>query len=157
MGTKEEMKANILEEIVVAKKAARPMTGTEDLLNAMSNEDAKPEIKKAHKTRWQRIVVACCCIVAVGAAGKGFLFLHTEVGAVQSAIGLAVKDLGTLKAQLATTDTKERLAAATAEVEGLKAANTRLRAEVKEIRDTLEALKARKNNVGPAQARPKRR
>lgn len=155
MGNKEEIKANILEEVVREKNAsAGHMTGAKDLLSAMgaaSNQDATPETKKPCKIPWQQILVACCCILAITAAGIGFLYLDTKISAVQSAVGAVVKDLNTLKSQVITTDTKEQLAAVTAEVEHLKATNTRLQTEVKEIRDTLEALKARKNNVVPAQ------
>jgi cell division protein FtsB len=95
--------------------------------------------------------MACCCIFAIAAAGIGFLYLDAKISAVQSAVGSAVKDLSTLKARMTAPDTKEQLAAVTAEVEHLKATNTQLRAEVKKIRDTLEVLKARKNNVVSAQ------
>ena len=149
---KEESKPTVLEGFVRAKNAsARHMTGTEDLLSAMSaksNQDATPETKKPRNIRWQWILVACCCILAIAAAVKAFLYLDTKISA-------AVKELSALEAQLATTDTKGQLAAVTAEMKELKATNTQLRAEVKEIRDALEALKARKNNVVPAQ--PKRR
>ncbi len=43
---------------------------------------------------------------------------------------------------MTTPGTKEQRAAVTAEVERLKATKTQLRAEVKKIRDPLEALKA---------------
>ena len=148
MGNKEEIKANILEEVAREKNAsAGHMTGAKDLLSAMgavSNQDATPETKKPHKIRWQQILVACCCLLAIAAAGIGFLYLDTKINAV-------AKDLNTPKAHVIATDTKKQLAAVTAEVEHLKATNTQLRAEVKNIRDTLEALKARKNNVVPAQ------
>ena len=151
MGNKEEIKANTFEKVLMAKKAsARNMTGTEDLLSAMStvsNQDATPETEKAHKARWRQIFVACCCILAIAAAVKAFLYLDTEISAV-------VKELNMVEAQAAMTNTKEQLAV-TAEMKDLKATITQLRAEVNEIRDTLEALKARKNNVVPAQ--PKRR
>ncbi|HME44252.1 MAG TPA: hypothetical protein VKF36_14265 [Syntrophorhabdales bacterium] len=157
MGNKEDIKANTFEKILMAKKAsARNMTGTEDLLSAMSatsNQDTEAETekpRKAHKTRWLQILVACCCILIIAAAGIDFLYVNSEISAVQSAVGSAVKDLDTLKAQLAVTDVRKQLTAVTAEVEDLKATNTQLRAEVKEMRDTLEALKARKNGVVPA-------
>jgi len=152
MGNKEEIKANTFEKVLMAKKAAaRNMSGAEDLLSAMgvtSNQDATPEIKTPHKTHWQQIFTVCCCILVIAAAAKAFLYLNAEISAV-------VKELSALEARLATTDTKGQLAAVTAEMKDLKATNTHLQAEVNEIRDTLEALKARKNNVVPAQ--PKRR
>ncbi len=150
MGNKEEIKANTFEKVLMAKKAAaRNMTGAEDLLSAMSatsNQDATPETEKphkSHKTYWRQILLACCCVLAIAAAVKGFLYLDTEISAV-------VKELGALEARLATTDTKGQLAAVTAEMKDLKATNTHLQAEVNEIRDTLEVLKAKKNNVVPA-------
>jgi len=154
MGNKEEIKANTFEKVILEKNAsARNITGAEDLLSAMGNEHIKSDTKKPRKTRWQwqQIFIACCCIFAIAAAGIGFLYLDAKISAVQSAVGSAVKDLSTLKARMTAPDTKEQLAAVTAEVEHLKATNTQLRAEVKKIRDTLEVLKARKNNVVSAQ------
>jgi hypothetical protein len=148
MGDKEEIKSNILDEVVGEKNAsATHKTGAEDLLSAMSamsNEDVKPEIKKPHKTRWQPIFIACCCLLAIVAAGLGFLHLDTKINAV-------VKDLSTMKAHVTAPDTKGQLAAVTAEMRDLKVANAQLRAEVKKIRDTVEASKARKEAVAPAQ------
>jgi cell division protein FtsB len=154
MGNKEEIKANSFEKVLMAKKAsARDMTGAEDLLSAMGNEDIKSDTKKPHKTRWQRqqILVACCCLLAIAAAGIGFLYLDTKINAVQSSVGSAVKDLNTLKAQVTAADTREQLAAVTAEMEDLRATNTQLRDEVERLREAFETSKARKNNVVPAQ------
>ena len=129
----------------------RHLTGTEELLSAMSNQEVKPEKKRSYKILVQYILMAFCSILAVAAVGKGFLYLDNEVSTVQSAVGSAVKDLNTLKAQVTATDTKEEIAAANAEIEDLRATNTQLRAEVKEIRDTLETLKAKKTTVALAQ------
>ncbi len=151
MGNKEGIKANILEGFVRAKKASPTnVTGVKDLLSVMSavnNQDATPETKKPRNIRWQWILVACCCILVIAAAVQAFLYLDTKIGAVG-------KELNMVEAQAAMANTKEQVAV-TAEVKDLRAANAQLRAEVKEIRDTLEALKARKNNVVPPQ--PKRR
>ncbi len=49
--------------------------------------------------------------------------------------------------QVTAADTKEQLAAVTAEMEDLKATNTQLRAEVEQIREAFESLKAKKKNV----------
>ncbi len=150
MGDKEEIKPNVLEKVVSEKNAsAGHMTGAKDLLSAMSavsNQDATSETKKPHKTRWQQIFIACCCILAIAAAGKGFFYLDIKINAV-------AKDINTVKARVTAPDTKEQFAAVTAEVEDLKATNTQLRTEVKKIRDTLEALRARKNNVVSAPQR----
>ena len=154
MGNKEEIKANSFEKVLMAKKAsARDMTGAEDLLSAMGNEDIKSDTKKPRKTRWQwqQIFIACCCIFAIAAAGIGFLYLDTKINAVQSSVGSAVKDLNTLKAQVTAADTREQLAAVTAEMEDLKTTNTQLRDEVERLREAFETSKARKNNVVPAQ------
>ena len=149
MGDKEEIKSNIPEGVVREKDTSeRNLTGAKDLLSAMgatSNEDAKPQAKKPYKIRWPQFLLACCCLLAITAVIKGFLYLDNEITAV-------AKDLSTLKARMtAAPDTKEQLAAVTAEIEHLKTTNTQLRAEVKKIRDTLEAAKTRKNNVVPAQ------
>lgn len=147
---KEGSKPTVLEAFVMAKKAsARNMTGTEDLLSAMSatsNQDTEPETekpRKAHKTHWREILVACCCILAIAAGVNAFLYLDTKISA-------AVKELSALEAQLATTDAKGQLATVTAEMKELKATNAQLRAEVGQIREAFEALKA-KNNAVPAQ------
>ena len=136
---------------MVKSASARHLTGTEELLSAMSNEDVRPESKKSHGALWQYIVMACCFILVIAAAGKGFLYLDNEIGTVQSAVGSVVKDFNTLKAQVTAADTREQIAAANAEIEDLRVTNAQLRAEVKEIRDTLETVKARKNNASPAQ------
>jgi hypothetical protein len=130
--------------------SARRMTGTEELLTIMSKEEVKPEIKKPGKIHWLPIVMACCCILAIAAAGKGFLYLDTEIGTVQSDVRSAVKGLNTLKVQVTAADPKERLAAVTTEIEDLKATNMQLRAEVEQIREVVETWRARKNVV-PAQ------
>jgi septal ring factor EnvC (AmiA/AmiB activator) len=135
-------------------------TRAEELLSAMnnqeakpdmSNEEAKPEKKRSYKIPLQNILVACCGILAIAAAGKGFLYLDNGISTVESAVGSAVKDLNTLKAQVTAADTKEQLATVTAEAKDLKTTNTQLRAEVEQIRDTLEALKVKKNNIVSAQ------
>jgi septal ring factor EnvC (AmiA/AmiB activator) len=135
-------------------------TRAEELLSAMSNQEmkpdisdqeAKPEKKRSHKIPLQNILVTCCGILAIAAAGKGFLYLDNGISTVESAVGSAVKDLNTLKAQVTAADTKEQLATVTAEAKDLKTTNTQLRAEVEQIRDTLEALKVKKNNIVSAQ------
>jgi septal ring factor EnvC (AmiA/AmiB activator) len=135
-------------------------TRAEELLSAMnnqeakpdmSNEEAKPEKKRSYKIPLQNILVTCCGILAIAAAGKGFLYLDNGISTVESAVGSAVKDLNTLKAQVTAADTKEQLATVTAEAKDLKTTNTQLRAEVEQIRDTLEALKVKKNNIVSAQ------
>jgi len=152
MGNKEEIKANTFEKVLMAKKAsATNMTGVKELLSAMSvvsNQDATPETeepRKAHKTYWLQILMACCCILVIAAAVQAFLYLDTKIGAVG-------KELNTVETQAAMANTKEQLAV-TAEIKDLKAANTQLRAELRETREALETLKARKNNVVPAQQR----
>ncbi len=131
--------------------SVRHLTGTEELLSAMSNQEVKPEKKRSYKIFLQYILMAFCSILAVAAVGKGFLYLDNEVSTVQSAVGSAVKDLNTLKAQVTATDTKEEIASTNAEIQDLRATNTQLRAEVKEIRDTLEALKVKRTTVALAQ------
>ena len=131
--------------------SARRMTGTEELLSVMSNEELNPETKKSHKSRWQQIFMTCICVFTIAAAAKGFLYVDTEIGTVQYAVASAVKDLNTLKAQVTATDTKEELATVTAEVENLKVTNTQLRAEVREIREAFDTFKTRKGNVVPTQ------
>ena len=111
----------------------------------MGNQEVEPEKKRSYKILLQNILVTCCGILAIAAVGKGFFYLDNEITAV-------ARDLNALKAGMtAAPDTKEQLAAVTAEVEHLKTTNTQLRAEVKKIRDTLEASKTKKNNVVPAQ------
>ena len=142
MGDKEDVKPNVLEGFVSEKNApVGHMTGAKDLLSAMStvsNQNATPETKKPSKTRRQQIFIACCCILAMAV----FLYLDLKINAV-------AKDINTLKARVIAPDTTERFAAVTAEMKDLKATNAQLHAEVKKIRDTLEALKAKKENVAP--------
>jgi len=131
--------------------STRYMTRAEELLSAMSDEEVRPETKKPHKAHWQQIFMACCCLLLIAAAGKGFLYLDTEISTVQSDVGSAVKDLNTLQAEVTAASTKEEITTATAEIEDLKVTNTQLRAEVEQLREALEMSKARNNNVVSAQ------
>jgi hypothetical protein len=67
----------------------------------------------------QQIFIACCCILAIAAAGKGFFYLDIKINAV-------VKDINTLKARVTAPDTREQFAAVTAEMKDLKATNAQL-------------------------------
>ena len=127
--------------------STRYMTRAEDLLSAMSDEEVKPETKTPHKAHWQQIFMACCCLLVIAAATKGFLYLDTEISMVQSDVGSTVKDLNTLQAEVTAARTKEEIAAATSEIEDLKATNTQLRAEVEQLREAFETSKAKKNVV----------
>ncbi len=135
-------------------------TRAEELLSAMGNQEvkpdtgdqeAKPEKKRFYKVLLQNILVTCCGILAIAAAGKGFLYLDNGISTVESAVGSAVKDLNAFKAQVTAADTREQLAAVTAEVGDLKTTNTQLRAEVEQLREAFETSKAKKNNIVPAQ------
>jgi len=152
MGNNEENKPNnVLTELTKAKSAmARNMTGPQDLLSAMNTADRQapmPEIKKRYGIRWQQILVTCACILAIALGVKAFFYLDDKVGAV-------AKEISTVEAQAAGVNTKG-YAAITAEIKDLKAANAQLQAQLREIRDTVEMLKAKKNNV--VAAPPKRR
>ena len=66
-------------------------TRAEELLSAMGNQEvkpdtgdqeAKPEKKRFYKILLQNILVTCCGILAIAAAGKGFLYLDTEISTV---------------------------------------------------------------------------
>lgn len=129
----------------------RHLANAGGLLTIMGKEEVKPEAKKPHKIPWLPIVMACCCILALTAAGKGFRYLDTQIGTVQSATRSTVKDLNALRAQVTAADPKERLAAVTVEMEDLKATNMELRSEVEQVREVVETLKARKNNAVSAQ------
>jgi FtsZ-binding cell division protein ZapB len=135
-------------------------TRAEELLSAMSNQEvkpdtgdqeARPEKKRLYKILLQNILVTCCGILAIAAAGKGFLYLDNGISTVESAVGSAVKDLNTLKAQVTAADTRGQLGTVTAEVKDLKATNTQLQAEVEQIRETFETLNAKKNNIVSSQ------
>jgi cell division protein FtsB len=155
------MRHTSFEEVLMEKSAwTRYETRAEELLSAMGNQEvkpdtgdqeAKPEKKRFYKILLQNILVTCCCLLVIAAAGKGFLYLDTEISTVQSDVGSAVKDLNTLKAEVTVADTKEQFATVTAEVEDLKATNTQLRAEVEQLREAFETSKARNNNVVSAQ------
>ena len=133
--------------------SARYMNRADELLSAMSNQELEPEKKRSYKLLVQYILIAFCSILAIAAAGKGFLYLDNGIGTVESAVGSTVKDLNTLIAQVTEAGTREQLAAVTVEMEDLRATNTRLRAEVEQIREALETLKARKNNIVSAQGK----
>jgi cell division protein FtsB len=117
----------------------------------MSDQEAKPEKKRLYKILLQNILVTFCGILAIAAVCKGFLYLDNGISTVQSAVGSTLKELNTLKAQVTAADTKEQFAAVTAEMKDLRATNTQLRAEVEQIREAFETLKAKKNNIVAAQ------
>ncbi len=133
--------------------SARRLTGTEELLNAMANQEVKPEKKRSYAFILQYILMGACSVLAIAAAGKGFLYLDNEISTMHSMVGSAVKDLNTLKAQVTAADTREGIAAANAEIEDLRTANLQLRAEVREIKDALEGLKAKRSSASPARKR----
>jgi hypothetical protein len=140
------------EEAVMEKSASTSyIARAEELLSVMSNEEAKPAKTRFYKSLLQNILVACCGILAIAALGKGFLYLDNGISTVESAVGSAVKDLNTLKVQVTAADAREQLATVTAEVKNLRTTSTQLLAEVEQIRDTFDALKAKRNNVASAQ------
>jgi predicted RNase H-like nuclease (RuvC/YqgF family) len=140
------------EEVVMEKSASTSyVTRAEELLSAMSDEEVKSDKKRSYKIPLQNILVTCCCILAIAAACKGFLYLDNGISTVESTVGSAAKDLSTLKAQVTAADTREQLVTVTAEMEDLRATNTQLRTELEQIRDTFEAWKAKKNNIVSAQ------
>jgi hypothetical protein len=149
------------EEVVMEESAwTRYETRAQELLSAMSDQEAeseksfqeaKPEKKRSYKIPLQNILVTCCCILVIAAAGKGFLYLDNGVSTVGSTVESAVKDLNTLKAQTTAADTKGQLASVSAEMKDLKTTNTQLRAEVEQIREAFETLKAKKTNIVSAQ------
>ncbi len=131
----------------------RSSTNTQELLTLISKEEVQPGTEKRRRTYWQYVLMICCCILAVTAASKAFLYLETKTNTVQSMAGSIVKDLATLKAQVTATDTREQLATVTAELENLKATNTRVWAEVQQLRETVEALKVRRKKGIPRNQR----
>jgi FtsZ-binding cell division protein ZapB len=151
------MRHTSFEEVLMEKSAwKRYETRAEELLSAMGNQEvkpdtgdqeAKPEKKRFYKILLQNILVTCCGILAIAAAGKGFLYLDNGISTVESAVGSAVKDLNAFKAEVAAANTKEEITTATAEIEDLKTTNTQLRAEVEQLREAFETSKARNNNV----------
>jgi hypothetical protein len=120
-------------------------TRADELLSAMSNQEVEPEKKGSYKIPLQNILMACCCILAIVAVGKGFLYLDSGISTVKLTVGSAVKDLNTLKAQVTAADAREQLGTVTAEVEHLRAANTQLRVEVEQIKEAFETLRTKKN------------
>ena len=135
--------------------SARRMTGTEELLYAMSNQEVSSSTRRSHKMPWQQILIACFCVLGIAAAVKGFLYLDTEVSSVQSAVGSATDDLNTLKTQVTSSDTNERLATVNDEIKNLKVTNAQLQSEIREMRESLETLRAKKQNVAAPQRKRK--
>ena len=135
--------------------SARRLTGTEELLNAMSNQDVGSAARKSRKIPWQQILIACFSVLVIAAAVKGFLYLDTEVSSAQTAIGSATDDLNALKTQVTSSDAKERLAAVSAEIKHLKATNAQLQSELFDIRESLETLRAKKQNSTAPQRKRK--
>ena len=131
--------------------SARRMTGTEELLNAMNSQEISSVTQKPSRRPWQQILITCFCVLSIAAAAKGFLYLDTEVSTVQSAIGSTANDINALKTQVASSDEKERLTAVNAEIKNLKTTNAQLESEIREIRESLEALRAKKQNLAASQ------
>ena len=147
----ELLRAKRKEEAKPEAKRQTYLTRAEDSLSAVGTEDVKSETEKPRKTYRQTILMICCCILVIAATGKGFLYLDTEISTAQSAVESSLKELNALKVQVTAADTREQLAAATAELEDLKATTTHLRAELREIREAFETLKTRKDGAVPLQ------
>jgi len=127
--------------------AARRITGTEELLSALSSEEVKPTKKKSRNARWQQVLVICFCVLSLAAAGKGFLYLDSEIGTMQSVVSSSANDLKALRGQVAAMDTGERIGALSAELDELRVSNAQLRNEVQQIREAFETFKSKKNAV----------
>jgi hypothetical protein len=139
------------EQVLMEKsESVKYVTRAEELLSAMRNQ-VKPEKKRSYTILLQTILVACGAILAIAAAGKGFLYLDNGINTVQSAVGSTHKELSALKAQVSVADAREQLATVTAEMKNLRATHTQLQTEVEQIREALETSKAKKNNIVSAQ------
>jgi hypothetical protein len=134
--------------------SARRITGTEELLSVMGSEEVKKPGRKPYKLYWLQFAIAFGCAFVLALGGKGFLYLNSEITAVHSAVGSAASDIDTVKAKVTANDTREQLAAVSAELDDLKVIHTQLQIEVEQIREGLQTLQAKKNNVA---ASPRKR
>jgi len=130
------------------------LTEFEEMLNkkkAAVEEDAKPIREtgrpQPNRLRHHQVVVGSCCILLAFVAGGALLRVEGEIGAVRSAAEAAVKDIGTLKARMAIDTTKERITAIKAEVDALQAAKIRLEDQVEQMKNIVETVKNRENDL----------
>jgi len=125
----------------------------EEMLNkkkAAIEEERKP-IQEARRPRPSQrrnyaLVIASCCILGALVAGGAFLRVESKIDGMRSVAEAAVKDIGTLKAGMATNTTEEQIAAIKAQVDELRAAKTQLEDEVEQIKTIVETAKNRPNN-----------
>jgi len=93
------------------------------------------------------IVVASCCILFALVAGGALLRVEGKIGAMQSVVEAAVRDVGTLNAHVATDTTKEQIAAMKAQVDELQAAKMQLQNELDQMKNMVETVKNTTDNI----------
>ena len=98
------------------------------------------------RSRNHPIVVASCCILFALAAGGAFLRMEGKIRGMQSVAEAAVRDIGTLKARMASDNTVEQIATVKAQVDELAAAKMQLHDEVEQMKNIVETVKNRANN-----------
>ncbi len=127
----------------------------EEMLNKkkIMIEDERRPIQEARRPqpsqrgkRNYAIGIASSCILVALVAGGAFLRVENKIGGTQSVAEAAVKDIGTLKARMATDTTKEQIAAIKAHVDALQVAKMQLEGEVEQIKNIVETAKNRANN-----------
>ncbi len=127
----------------------------EEMLNRKKDavEEEKDVIKEARlpqpsQRRSHPLVVASCCILVALVVGGAFLRVEVKIGVMQSVYEAAAKDVETLKARMATDNTKEQLATIKAHVDELQAAKMQLENELEQMKNIVEAVNNRANNIG---------
>jgi outer membrane murein-binding lipoprotein Lpp len=126
----------------------------EEMLNKKKTaveEERKPiqELRRPELSRLRRYppVVASCCILLALVTGAAFLRVEGKIGGVLSVAEAAMKDIGILKARMATDDTKEHFAAIKAQVNDLQAARMQLEDEVEQMKAIVETVKNSANRA----------
>ena len=120
----------------------------EEMLNKKKTavgEESRP-IQEACRPQLTRLrhyplVVACCCVLFALVAGAAFFRVEGKIGVMQSVAEAAVKDIGTLKARMATDNTEEQMAAIKAQVYELQSAKMQLEDQLEQMKNIVETVK----------------
>ncbi len=124
------------------------ITEFEEMLNKKKtavSEETKP-VQTAHQSRpsrWSRypLVVASCCILVALLAGAAFLRLEGKIGGIHTVAEAAAKDIQSVKAHIASDNSRDQIAAVKAQVDELQAEKMQLQDQLDQMKGIVETVK----------------
>ncbi len=128
------------------------ITEFEEVLNnkkAAIEEERKPiqEIVSPQRSqkRMYAFVGSFCCILLALVTGGAYLRLEGRIAGMQSLAESAVKDIGTVKARIASDNISREVAGLKAQVDELQAAKVQLESAVGQLKTTVETARNTKD------------